>query len=61
MEPERARELLARERARIEKALRVHSGAPLEGDASVEPGNEGDEAEHSQAQHRGQWHGNHQG
>jgi DnaK suppressor protein len=43
MEPERARELLARERARIEKALRVHSGAPLEGDDSVEPGDEGDE------------------
>ena len=43
MEPERARELLARERARIEKALRLHTGEPLESDENVEPGDEGDE------------------
>jgi DnaK suppressor protein len=40
MEPERARELLARERARIEKALGIHSGN-LESDENVEPGDEG--------------------
>lgn len=34
---------MARERARIEKALRVHAGEPLESDTSVEPGDEGDE------------------
>jgi DnaK suppressor protein len=44
MEPERARELLARERERIEASLRMHSGAPLEGDAEVEPGDEDDES-----------------
>lgn len=43
MEPERARELLTRERARIEKALRLHTGGPLESDQNVEPGDEGDE------------------
>ena len=42
MEPERARELLTRERERIESALAAHSGAPLEGDAGREPGDEGD-------------------
>jgi DnaK suppressor protein len=44
MEPERARELLARERERIEASLRMHSGQPLEGDAEVEPGDEEDES-----------------
>ena len=39
MEPERARELLARERARIEQALAsVEGESPLEGDERVEPG-----------------------
>ena len=44
MEPERARELLARERAQIEASLRMRSGEPLEGDAEVEPGDEDDES-----------------
>lgn len=43
MEPERARELLARERSRIERALRVHAGEPLESDENLEPGEEGSE------------------
>ena len=43
MEPERARDLLARERARIERALRIHAGEPLESDQNVDPGSEGDE------------------
>lgn len=43
MEPERARELLARERARIEKALGIHTGNSLESDENVEPGDEGSE------------------
>jgi DnaK suppressor protein len=43
MEHERARDLLARERARIEQALHLHTGEPLESDANVEPGDEGDE------------------
>lgn len=44
MEPERARELLARERARIEQALGLHAGGdPLESDARREPGDEGSE------------------
>ena len=43
MEPERAKELLARERRRIEASLRMHSGEPLEGDSEVEPGDEDDE------------------
>jgi RNA polymerase-binding transcription factor len=43
MEPERARELLARERARIEEALGLHSGGSLESDENREPGDEGSE------------------
>ena len=43
MEPERARELLARERARIEKALGIHTGSSLESDENVEPGDEDSE------------------
>jgi DnaK suppressor protein len=43
MEPQRARELLARERERLEAALGLHSGAPAEGDASVSPGDRGSE------------------
>jgi DnaK suppressor protein len=43
MEPERARELLARERERIENALGLHSGGALESDADVEPGDEDSE------------------
>jgi DnaK suppressor protein len=43
MEPERARELLARERERIEKALGLHGGAALESDQNIEPGDEGSE------------------
>lgn len=43
MEPERARELLARERRRIERALGIHSSTPLESDENREPGDEGDE------------------
>jgi DnaK suppressor protein len=42
MEPERARELLARERSRIEKALGIHGGDE-ESDENVEPGDEGSE------------------
>lgn len=39
MEPERAKDLLARERERIESSLRSHSSeGPLEGDEQVEPG-----------------------
>jgi RNA polymerase-binding transcription factor len=39
MDPERARELLARERTRIEQALAaVQRDGPLEGDDRVEPG-----------------------
>jgi DnaK suppressor protein len=39
MDPDRARELLAQERTRIEQALAsLDPGAPLEGDAQVEPG-----------------------
>jgi DnaK suppressor protein len=44
MEPERAKELLARERERIEQLLRMRSGEPLEGDDEVEPGDTDDEA-----------------
>lgn len=40
MEPERARELLARERSRIERALGIHSGERLESDQNREPGDE---------------------
>src|SRR6201999_3114546 len=44
MEPERARELLARERRRIEQALGLHTtGGPLESDTNVEPGDQDDE------------------
>jgi DnaK suppressor protein len=45
MDPDHARELLARERARVEQStadLRGE-GSPLEGDARVEPGDEGTE------------------
>jgi DnaK suppressor protein len=43
MEPERARELLARERQRIEQALGIHAGpdGPLESSENREPGDEG--------------------
>ena len=45
MEPERAKDLLARERERIEGLLRMHSGeGPLEGDQQVEPGDTDDES-----------------
>ena len=45
MEPERANDLLARERERIESSLRSHTGqGPLEGDESVEPGDSGDQS-----------------
>lgn len=43
MEPERARQLLAQERERLESALRLHSGAPAEGDRQIAPGETGDE------------------
>jgi DnaK suppressor protein len=45
MEPERAKDLLARERRRIEQALGIHTpaGGPLESDEAREPGDEGDE------------------
>jgi DnaK suppressor protein len=45
METERARELLARERARIEEALGLHTGhsGPEESDENVEPGEEDSE------------------
>ena len=39
MDPERARELLARERSRIEESLAaLNRNGPLEGDSRVEPG-----------------------
>ena len=38
MDADRARELLARERTRIEQALASHYEGPLEGDDRVEPG-----------------------
>jgi RNA polymerase-binding transcription factor len=40
MDPERAGELLAKERARIEQALGIHTEGPLEGDDRVEPGDQ---------------------
>jgi DnaK suppressor protein len=41
MDPERGRELVARERARIEKELaRLNRDGPLESDVNVEPGDE---------------------
>jgi len=44
MDPERARELLAKERARIEESLAaIEREGPLEGDTKVEPGDLGDE------------------
>ena len=43
MEPERARDLLARERRRIEKALGIHTEGALESDQNVEPGDEDSE------------------
>jgi DnaK suppressor protein len=44
MDPERARELLARERARIEESLApLESQGSLEGDARIEPGDEDSE------------------
>jgi DnaK suppressor protein len=44
MEPDRAKELLARERSRIEEALRIlEGGGPLESDENREPGDEGSE------------------
>jgi DnaK suppressor protein len=44
MEPERARELLTRERSRIEQALGLHTGgSPEESDQNREPGEEGSE------------------
>jgi DnaK suppressor protein len=44
MDPERARELLARERSRIEQALGLHTGrSPEESDENIEPGEEGSE------------------
>jgi DnaK suppressor protein len=43
MEDQRAHELLARERERLQAALHLHSGAPLEGDAEVSPGRDGDD------------------
>jgi DnaK suppressor protein len=45
METERAKDLLARERERIESSLRSHSNeGPLEGDEQVEPGDTDDES-----------------
>jgi DnaK suppressor protein len=38
MDSDRARELLAQERARIEQALGIHTEGALEGDDRVEPG-----------------------
>ncbi len=44
MDADRARELLARERARIEQSLAAHEGeGPLEGDERIEPGDEDSE------------------
>jgi len=44
MDPERARELLTRERSRIEQALGLHTGrSPEESDENNEPGEEGSE------------------
>ncbi len=40
MDPDRARELLAKERTRIEQALGIHSEGPLESDDRVEPGDQ---------------------
>lgn len=44
MDPARARELLTRERSRIEQALGLHTGrSPEESDENREPGEEGSE------------------
>ena len=44
MDPDRARELLANERARIERALRrIDAQGPLEGSDRIEPGDEDSE------------------
>ena len=44
MDTERARELLARERSRVEQALGLHTGrSPEESDENREPGEEGSE------------------
>ncbi len=43
MDPDRARELLARERARVEQAMAAKGEGPLEGDDRIEPGDEGSE------------------
>ena len=43
MDPERARDLLARERGRIEQALGLHTRGSLESDEDVEPGEEDSE------------------
>jgi DnaK suppressor protein len=44
VDPERARELLAKERARIEESLAaIEREGPLEGDTKVEPGDLDDE------------------
>ena len=40
MEPERAQQLLAKQRADIEQALGLHSGPSLEGDAEVFAGDD---------------------
>jgi DnaK suppressor protein len=43
MDPDRARDLLARERDRIEQALGLHTHGSEESDANVEPGEEDSE------------------
>ena len=44
MDPDRARELLAQERSRVEKELAALTGeGPLESDDRLEPGDQGDE------------------
>jgi DnaK suppressor protein len=43
MDEDRARELLARERTRIEQAMATHSDGPLESDERVDPGDYDDE------------------
>jgi DnaK suppressor protein len=43
MDQEHARELLGRERARLEQAMAAHSEGPLESDDRLEPGDEGTE------------------
>jgi DnaK suppressor protein len=44
MDAERARELLAAERARVEEALGAHGGGPEESDERVEPGDRDSES-----------------